>query len=175
MKPSTLKHIVGQLRLLRTVISNYVALYPYHTILISIEVALQNIDSNGNTSEMEDRLYKTETFINSVYLCSKEDHFLRYIMDEVNMIITGNTMAEDIDDIMPDNVCEECGGVDCHTLSCSKYIITATYAELKPDIREENGIQIIDADGSLWVRECNGDTDDPTDNTIYKLVPSNLR
>ena len=120
MKASTLKHIASQFRLLRTVISNYVALYPHHTILISIEVALQNIYPYGDTKEMEDRINKTVKFINSVYANSTYDHFLHYIKDEVEMIVTGNIMSEDIEDEIqlpynPDQeVCPKCGEYMIH-------------------------------------------------------------
>ena len=93
MKSETIANICEQFKTLRTVVKNYSELYPFNTVLISIEVALQNIYPDAE--DVEDRIHKTVKFIDSVYQHTTNDHFIHYIKDEVEMIVNANEMLED--------------------------------------------------------------------------------
>ena len=93
MKSETIANICEQFKTLRTVVKNYSELYPFNTVLISIEVALRNIYPGAEN--VEDRIYKTVKFIDSVYQHTTNDHFIHYIKDEVEMIVNANEMLED--------------------------------------------------------------------------------
>ena len=154
MKRETVIQICKQFKTLRTVVKNYSELYPFNTVLISIEVALQNI--HPYAENVEDRIHKTVKFIDSVYQHTTNDHFIHYIKDEVEMIVTGNEMSEYYEDN-----------------------ITSTYGELKANIKEFNGFQIIDNNGKLWVKEDVGDlsneyyNSEPKDDDIYCYFTGN--
>lgn len=147
MKAETLTYIKSQLKPLIDVLCTGINVFPSWTILITMRIALSNACRNDSSEEDMDNLVK---FFCALKKHDHNQHFVVYIADEVYMIIHGNEMSEEYDD---------------------NY--TATYAELKPYIKEEDGFQIIDTVGKIWVKEVEGDIDDPVVfNKYYSSEPN---
>lgn len=166
MKASTIEHIQKELSTLIPVVHYYAKLMPIFTILTSISVVLTNAcGKSGTDEELTDYFNLVKDWLLALKSHNTGDHFISYVADEVYMIVYGNDMAEDCED---------------HSYDIDDEPITSTYSELKPNIREENGIQIIDTNGSLWVRVYYGGespiayskyiNSKPTADTIYELI-----
>ena len=120
MKPGTIKHIKNQLRDFLPMIEAIIDCYEHTTDLNLIKQLVKNASHNDyeccNVNH-EVREHNMKSLLKVMKLFNKGAErcpSVKYITDEVIMIIEGNEMSDEVEDEM----CDICGGVAVHSLDC---------------------------------------------------------